>query len=279
MNPLALPNVTVAQSLHAPDGSRPSLTIRTQLSELMWSVASANPMWELRIVNARSNSVQKVRIFQEGETLGEIGVDYFGTRGNFAVYVVNDRIAATRQRNNGRQYSEDNKRLLSAIKKNFSRKTVTEKVEEAKNHAARALNSTVWDLSNQTMRATSTVSEPAVAYVLGAGREMFVQHLIATGQSQHVNKLDALQEADSMAKTSIAIKDLYDKNKLALVILDNDKYIVKYAVNTEMHTNDSFPASLRRSLGMLKLVEKGQIVSNSGMRVDESIFILVQDNE
>ena len=277
MNPLALPNVTIAQALHAPDGSPPSLTIKTQLSELMWSVASTNPLWELRIVNARSNSVQKVRVYHDGEALGEIGVDYYGNRGISAVYVVNHRISATRQRNNGRQYSEDNKRLMSAIKKNFSRKTVAEKVNTAVDEATRALNSTVWDLNSKASRLMHTLYEPALSYVLGAGRDLFAQHLMAIGESQHIAKLDEVQEADIVAKTGVAIKDLYDKNKLALVILDNDKYIVKYAVNTETHNGDSFPASLRRSLGMLKLVEKGQIVSNSGMRVDENVFILVQD--
>jgi len=275
MNPMSLLNVSIAKSLHGPNGEVPTLSIPTQLSELMWTIASTYPTWEVRIVAASSLSVRKVKVFQGGECLGELGIDYFGSVKT--VYVVNQRIAASRERNNGRHFSENNKRLMSSVKKYFFRKTLSETVDGALEATGRALNSTVWELSSKVSKITSNLSEPAISYVLGAGRELFAQHLAAIGMPQHIAKLDELTEAELMAKASVNIKDLYDKKRMALVILDNDKYIVKYAVNTEVHNHTSFPESLRRSLGMLKLVDNGQIISNSGMRVDDNVFILVQD--
>lgn len=281
MNPMSLPNVTVSPKLLETVGvtiTRADYRIaHSQLAELVWAVASQNPLWEVRIVST-SNSFAALKLFviQDGEKLGEIGYEY-NPRSGSNVYVVNQRIAAARSRNGGKQFSADNKRLLATIKKNFSRKTVGEKITDAENATTQALNTVVWDHSTRLGKLRHDLAERAVNYVSGVGKELFTQHLISIGMASNVDKLDKVVEAAEAVAVSSDIKDLYHKGELVLIVLDNDKYIVKYAVNTEMHDIESLPQTLRRSLGMLKLVEKGQVVSNSGMRVGENVFIVVQD--
>lgn len=280
MNPMSLPNVTIPPKLleHV-NLIRDAFAItHTQLSEIVWSVASQYPLWELRIVSASTGgSVKKLHVYQEGELLGELGYEYNSRSGGNVVYVKNHRISASRSRNDGKMFSSDNKKLLNAIKKNFGRKTVAERLSEAEHLASRALNIAVWEHTSNVSRIMTRISEEATQYVTGAGRELYVQHLQSIGSLSSIAKLDEVKTAQELAVASTAIKDMYNNQQMALVILDNDKYIVKYTVSTELYDTDSFPQALRRSLGMLKLVEKGQVISNSGMRVDENVFIVVQD--
>lgn len=280
MNPMSLPNVTVSPKLlDTANLPRDAFTITmTQLSELVWSVAAQYPLWELRIVSASSGgSARKLHVYQEDENLGELGYEFSSRSGGHVVYVKNHRISASRSRNDGKMLSSDNKKILSAIKKNFSRRTVGEKVADADSTAARALSAAVWDHTSTLSRIKARLAEDALQYVTGAGKDVYVQHLQSTGLLSIVANLDEVVSAQEMVGASAHIKDLYDKHKMALVIFDNDKYIVKYTVSTELYDASSLPHELRRSLGMLKLVEKGQVVSNSGMRVDENVFIVVQD--
>lgn len=280
MNPMSLPNVTISPKLlESVDLPRAAFAItHTQLSEIVWSVASQYPLWELRIVSASTGgSVKKLHVYQEDEHIGELGYEHSSRSGGYVVYIKNDRISASRSRNSGKMLSGDTKKLLTAIKKNFGRKTIGERLEEAENKTLRALGTVVWEHSSNVSRIMARISEEAMQYVTGAGRELYVQHLQSIGSLSSIAKLDEVKTAQELAVASTAIKDMYNNQQMALVILDNDKYIVKYTVSTELYDTNSFPQALRRSLGMLKLVEKGQVISNSGMRVDENVFIVVQD--
>jgi ribosomal protein L31E len=278
-NPMILPNVTISKNLYH-DGVKPEMVVEhKQLSEILWAVASQNPTWEIRVTMAvgGGSHVRRVNVYQDGERLGEIGFEYSGRSGGNVVYVENERISASRSRGGGKQFSSNNKRLLATVKKYFSRKTVGEKINEALVNCDKMLNSVAWDNAMKENRLKLRVSEHAVSFVTGVGRELYVQHLTTTGNPTVISAIDDLVEAQKMSAASANIKDMFSKQQLTLVLLDNDKYIVKNSETTDTFDADSLPQSLRRSLGMLKLVEKGQIVSNSGMRVEDNVFIVVQD--
>lgn len=278
-NPMILPNVTISKKLYH-DGVKPEMVVEhKQLSEILWAVASQNPTWEVRVTTAISGGshVRRVNVYQDGERLGEIGFEYNGRSGGNVVYIENDRISASRSRNRGKQFSSDNKRLLTSIKKHFGRKTITERLHEATASATTMVSTVAWEHAMTESRLKSKIYGEAVEYVLGAGRELYAQHLTTIGNPNLIATLDEIVEAQKMSAASANIKDLFSRQQLTLILLDNDKYIVKNAATTDTFDADSLPQNLRRSLGMLKLVEKGQVVSNSGMRVEENIFIVVQD--
>lgn len=282
MNPMSLPNVTVSPKLLGTFGAtRDNFGFPyAALAEVVWELASKNPMWELRIVAAASNgNARKLSVYQDGEQVGEIGYEYNSRSGGNTVYITNQRIAALRSRNNGRMFSSDTKKLIATARKMFSKKTVGELVTEAESHTHTAMNTLIWEHSSSVSRIKTSLWESAIAFVTGDMKPLFVQHLMATGQSALLPKVEQLEEANANLTVSSSLKMLYDAKQLALVVLDNDKYIVKYSINTELHDTESLPSTLRRSLGMLKLVEKGQVVSNSGMRVSDTVFLVVQDEE
>jgi hypothetical protein len=284
MTPMSLPNVKISQKLLDKDKDPAQSNLcnfsNTQLSEFVWLVASQYPLWELRIAELFSphgREVRRIYVYQGKELIGEIGSEYSSRSGGSVVYIKNDRITANRSRNGGKMISNNNKKLLSAIKKNFGCKTINEKLDEAAFSASTNITSAAWEHAMTSNRLKTKLADDVVDYVLGAGRESYVQHLTTSGNLNSIASLDEFMEAQKMSSASAQIKDMFGKQQLTLILLDNDKYLVKDSTVTNVFDADSLPQNLRRSLGMLKLVEKGQIISNSGMRVEENIFIVVQD--
>ena len=75
-------------------------------------------------------------------------------------------------------------------------------------------------------------------------------------------------------KSLEAIREQFTKDESALVIKYEGKYIVKFGDNINLYSDDTLPMEFRGKLGMLKLVDNEQFVSNAGCKVTDEIFVL-----
>ncbi len=75
-----------------------------------------------------------------------------------------------------------------------------------------------------------------------------------------------------------AIHKCVDAKQHTLVLLDGMNYIVKHANQVEVKTSEELPDYVRRGVGMLKLVEVRNAITNVGIRVDENTFALLPPN-
>ena len=85
---------------------------------------------------------------------------------------------------------------------------------------------------------------------------------------------DACRELDEALK----INDLINTGKAWLVHIVNSDYIVKQGDTVAIWESDKLPNTVRRNLGMLKLVKDRELISNVGIRVDESTYYVLGEN-
>jgi hypothetical protein len=81
------------------------------------------------------------------------------------------------------------------------------------------------------------------------------------------------------AETIEEVRSKYGSGNAALVVLDQGKYIVKTGDNVQLFDDNDLPEQIRGRLGLLKLVEYKQMVTNAGCRVSSEVFVVVLDEE
>jgi hypothetical protein len=108
----------------------------------------------------------------------------------------------------------------------------------------------------------------------------YVAWLTETHQTAMLDNLTKLEELSVDMVTIKETTDAFQNQKTALVVLADGKYIVKIRDNVQLYDDMTFPHELRGKLGMLKLVEKEQMVTGIGCRVNDEIFVLLmEENE
>lgn len=73
------------------------------------------------------------------------------------------------------------------------------------------------------------------------------------------------------------IRDFFDKGGATLVVLDGAQYITQTGETVQNYTDDTLPYHMRMKLGMLKLVEDKQMISDVGCRVDSTTYVVTAE--
>jgi hypothetical protein len=113
-----------------------------------------------------------------------------------------------------------------------------------------------------------------------ANMSQYVSWLTETHQKDMLEHLTKLEDVRADMVTIKETTNAFQNQKTALVVLADGKYIVKIRDNVQLYDDVTFPHELRGKLGMLKLVEKEQMVTGIGCRVNDEIFVLlIEENE
>ena len=75
------------------------------------------------------------------------------------------------------------------------------------------------------------------------------------------------------------IKEAFDNGKSVVVAFDGTHYIVKSKEGIKTLSDETLPYEVRRKVGLLKLVQDGQMISDVGCRVDGATFVLLPEDE
>jgi hypothetical protein len=219
-------------------------------------------------VRGRDNAVicMGFVIYDENETLGTVKVDYKGR--NYAIIVNNDRIIAKRERGSG-YATQDTTKAILAIRKHFYRKEKSERLDKAHTAVAQLINSESYDKERTKRQAWEHVYAHAKEFV-EMNMEMYVRDFPVIAP-----RLGKAHEADAEMKTVEDIKKLFNKGSSLLVVRDGSEYIVRQGAEVKVYDDDSLPFEVRSKLGMLKLVDKGQMISDVGCKVDAEVFVVI----
>lgn len=207
------------------------------------------------------------------ETLGKVGIAYRGR--NYKIIVENDRIDAKRTRNNG-YATDDPDRAALAIRKHFYRLEPKEQIEKqskmAKDFIAKQLRSHSYEYNNLMGAAMSN----AEAFVRG---HALTQYLTVYPAAK--SKIDAALKRKVELDVVDAIRKKFDSGDAVLVVLRGAEYLIEDAKTEGVKTfsSEDFPHELRARLGILKLVEDGQCVSDTGCRVNASTFVVLKEQQ
>lgn len=248
--------------------------VREPLGEVLNTLLVNNPTWRFsmtRIGGYLSETVNSQQVdirHQDGEFLGYLKVEYM--RGAYMTAVHSERLK------NGRAATSDVKRALGIAKKAFVKSNVNERIDKAENGANAVISSAYSHFRYKSARPKQELEGFAFDLVMSECEQEFGEYLRRVGRGELLSEYRELQmEMSTVEQVKIA----FEGKRTALVIPDDNKYIVKVGDDVQLYTADTLPEQLRGRLGLLKLVNENQMVTNAGCRVSDTVFVVLIDNE
>lgn len=248
--------------------------VREPLGEVLNTLLVNNPTWRFsmtRISGYLSETVNSQQVdirHQDGEALGYLKVEYM--RGTYMTVVHSDRLK------NGRAATSDVKRALGVIKKAFMKSNVNERIDKAESGACSVISSAYSHFRYKSARPKQELEGFAFDLVMSEREQEFGEYLSRLGRRELLSEYEELRmELETVEQVKIA----FEGKRTALVIPDDGKYIVKIGDDVQLYTADTLPEQLRGRLGLLKLVNENQMVTNAGCRVSDTVFVVLIDNE
>jgi uncharacterized protein with FMN-binding domain len=247
----------------------------SMMREVFNAIYLANPTWRFELeglmyVDTVAATPKTIKVSCEGEVLGSIEADYF--RGNYGVCIVNHRV------NNHKMRTSNDKRAVSAIKKYFVKRNVNERLMKAESDADDAISSAINRSNHSKQSVKYKLESECFKFVMDHARETFEQFSKAHAPA-NLTMLEKYDKEFLDADTIEEVRSKYGAGNASLVVLDQGKYIVKTGDNVQLFDDNDLPEQIRGRLGLLKLVEYRQMVTNAGCRVSSEVFIVVLDVE
>ena len=271
-NAMDLPNV------HAPEaeGAVGEYKIVSPLAEVIWELALKNPMWTFKGTKTGSFALSKFTISQSWEMLGSIERNYNRRNGLNGVEIKNHRLET---RDNSYK-TTDAAKAIAKIKKTFKPRSVPEIAAESEGKADTVVRQEKHGKDRVVNKHKEEIKQKAIDYVTkGPGYALFLEHAKQTGDASVANSLEMLAIATNELSTIEGIKDAMGAKKSALIVVDEGKYLVKINDNVQLYDDTTLPVEFRGKLGLLKLVNEKQFVTDVGWRVSKEIYVLKLDEQ
>jgi len=285
MNTLDLSNVVLSDEI---ERSPQTITgVHSLVEPVINRLATLNPLWTFvatltKFAGQASGEyvVTDFKIKLDNEELGSIGVTYMGQRGN-VIYVSNHRIGATRTRSSSYRTGDADKAVITA-KKMFGKMSPNERIQKAKEQAEKIVNRAQWNKERERNQYDNTVKGELVNWAENAGFPMFLEHVDKILPSPKRDKINHAREKIAVINVEMQtierVQHEFGTSKTALVVKDTGKYLVKVGDKVDLYDDNTLPVDMRMKMGMLKLVEDEQYLTDIGCKVSSEIFILLVDD-
>lgn len=285
---VGLKNVVVSddakRNIELYSSGTPEVKVFPILEPVIKQLAVLKPTWTFVAKSsqrARDNVffLDDFEVLENGEELGRIGREY--GRHDWKIRVSNDRIAKKRER--GSSYTTDDpKKAIARIKKEFGRMTVAERLERA-SEAAGNYTYQAHSRHERKLRPHETaIKDAAYAYLSGPGFSVFLQHLKDTEPSKYEQIARSKEQYDELHAEMMVLRQMRDSlgsDKSALIVRDFEQYIVRVGDKVTIYDDTTLPVDMRGKIGLLKLVEKEHFVTGAGCRVSDEVFVVTLDDE
>jgi hypothetical protein len=286
MNTLSLSNIVVGEDLQkSMDKEGLKLSgVYAMLDPVVSRLASLNPLWTF-VINSSTHSTGNNRVAcgfsvkLDGEELGTIGLSYMGNRGR-VIAICNDRIGKGRQRSDSYRTVDADKAVLMA-KKMFGKMNPSERISKAKEAAERVVTRASWNKERERTQHQANIKNEMLVWAETKGNVLFLEYLKAEAipslKHKVTTSMEKVELLDTEMKTIERVQADFSKNKTALVVKDTGKYLVKVGDNVELYDDNTLPLDIRMKMGMLKLVNDEQYITDVGCKVTSEIFVLLVD--
>lgn len=230
------------------------------------------PNWRFKGTSYhKTNNVEVITAFQiieNDEVLGTVGIDYKGR--NEKIKVRNPRIDAKRERGNG-YYTDEPAKAELAIRKHFFKLAKDERIKKAADGADAVLTNEHRQKEWGKRHKKQLLLEQSEKFALTHMSQYLQEN--PGFETRHKDYMDARAEFSVVE----SVKKAFDSDTASLVVLDGAQYIVKVGDDTKTYTDDTLTFDLRKKIGLLKLVQDQQMISDVGCRVDSSTFVLLPE--
>lgn len=286
MNTLSFSNIVINENLKKDlDKEGLKLTgVYGMLDPVVSRLASLNPLWTFVIVSStygtgKDRVASGFTVKLDGEDLGSIGLSYMGSKGK-VINISNDRIGKGRTRSDSYRTADADKAVLTA-KKMFGKMNPTERIAKAKDAAERVVTRASWNKERERGNLKGTVQGAILKWAETNGYEMFLEFIekeaVLSTKKSVTQSLQKLEVLDTEMKTIERVQEEFGKNQTALVVKDSGKYLVKIGDKVDLYDDNTLPQDMRMKVGMLKLVEDEQYLTDVGCKVTSEIFVLLVD--
>lgn len=277
-------NIILKQDNDDANGNKVASKIDPFLALLVEPLALKYPNWEFKETGTSYESYMGAtgygkknftattfKVFEKREELGTIYVDKYNRQERYAVD--NFRIDAMRERGSGMK-TIHLKKAMRHVEKYFGKKNLDEKMNDARQRAETVAYHASNELTRQQEWAWNRLTSHAKEFLVSKYWHEFSAFL-------GVKEIKDAVEYPKLFSEGKAGKQLYDavrdsKKDYYLVSIEGMRYSISRANDPiQIKESDELPAFIKRSVGMLKLLEDKQIIGGVGMRVDAETFIVL----
>ncbi len=266
---------------------REKVLVHPMLEPVIAKLAVLYPLWRFEgagnksLTNSDSIWLSHFDVQCDGEYLGVITRRYEGRE--YHICVSNDRIKSKLERTNYYKTLSADK-AVAKVKKMFGPRDTQELASVSRNKASEVAQNAEWSKNRERSEAYDIVYRAAKKYVMGAGFDAFMAYVKDKYPAQEhdliVEKHEAFTKIDTELETIRATKEVVTYGKKgAVVTRRGNNYLVQHNDKTEICDDNTLPEWIRSRIGMLKLIEPAQFVSDLGMRASESVFVLIAPTE
>ncbi len=271
---------TVAASVKQPDGTIPPFALPPIMGFLILA-AQEFPTWKFEVSRVGSYSSSKeqfvyatrVMVFNErGVHNGRIELESYGYHST-DVEFYNERISRDAQRGNCKRTSKQDV-ALKLLRKWFTEPPLPERMETAQEEVASLLSNRAYVFKNNAKHTQNMA--------LGLLREYVIDNIdtlwgITPEFQSHIKANPSFTlEHFKVVMNDMDIAESVMREKCLTVLIEDGKYIVRRGNSSvSVMTSDQLSESMRRAIGMLKLVDDGQFVRDMGFRAKENLYYIV----
>jgi len=271
--PLGMPNILFENRKNNAEVSAANTTVNPFMFPLMRRLAQARPQW--KFVTSRRNmageagfNVSSFDVYEGSDKLGRIWKAY-ENRGD-VVCIDNDRMSSGRQRGSCHT-TQDLKKAFKLVTKNFHGPTVAEAMSSAIEKATGVVSMLVTKHRKEFDSKYQHMYDFLMSYTMNNWEQM-KQLAIDAGVSPMT--LDGMTEAYDAKLATHEISVAVMNGTGATVLIRGDEYIVVINGVTNIFDTDHLPTHIKRSVGVLKMVEDSTYVEGHGARVGKDKFFV-----
>lgn len=215
------------------------------------------------------------KVMDKREELGKIRVDHWCRAGK-RYWIENFRIDAQKTRGLGFK-TKHQANAMKYVAKFFGAKNIEELMDAAEERANHTRGNITNRLSMDVRHLWMLLDDYAGMYMV-KNWDSFNGWLSGFATSNVMDTASKYPEAYGKLEETKKINEVIKNNKAWLVFINNSDYIVKVNGHVSIMSSEDLPTMVRRNLGMLKLVQDKELITNVGIRVDESTYYVVGEN-
>lgn len=298
------PNITFRKhEFKKPDGTTyevPS-TFEPDLKEFVEALAGKYPTWEFvetssytkwrevldfatntKYSEALEEQVRELEVFDAGkEKLGTIGKEGWGQR---KLTITNNRIRQQLER--GREFkTSDAKKAVKLVDKHFYGKTKAEHLLDDYKIAREAIGDYSREKRYGVNHVWDSMAKSAMEFVAkNFDAYMHMMQTLPTEVQSHNSRLAKFPELLEDYHNSLAFLKGIDDKQAVMVSIKGDEYAtVKNNsqlyeapdLEIDIRERDAIKDHIKRSVGMLKLLEPKQAITGVGLKCTDTIFMVI----
>lgn len=296
---LDLPNIQYRYANDEEQDMYSSIEVHPEQKQYIMEVAKAHPGWSViaRYVTARRNHLHEkeadengkyvglarnFNIFFKGEELGEVFTDWSPRKREVLYCVRNFRLARKRER--GDTYkTKDLKKALRAVEKEFAPKSIHEVAMDTWASARHA----AYSHSRQDIHAFasgwSKFTEMIAPRFMDRWEELAPMLCGEKRWAMWNSEDNSYRDLVTLREKARQASNLNDNH--TRVVFYDDKYAVQDKSDGEsyrLYHNGDLPQSLKRGIGILKLVEPNVYIEGVGVKTkntEAEVFVVLPDEE